>query len=78
MPGALAPHPGAARRPTGDDRIALRHGSRVVVRGVKLGAIHSAVEHCEVSPDKGDAPAATPVLARGIQAVLCAGVSVAF
>src|SRR5713226_5692461 len=45
MPGALAPDSGAAGGPTDDDRIALRHRGGVVVGGVKLDAIHPAVEH---------------------------------
>jgi hypothetical protein len=43
--GAFTPHPGAARRPTGDNRVALGDGRGVVVGGIELGTVHSAVEH---------------------------------
>src|SRR5439155_16390820 len=39
MPGALAPHSGAARRPAGDDRIALGYGGGVVVGGVECNRL---------------------------------------
>jgi hypothetical protein len=41
----LLAHQIAARRPVGDDLPTLRHGEGVVVGDVKLGAIHSTVEH---------------------------------
>ena len=45
MAGAFTPHPGAARRPTGDNRVALGDGRGVVVGGIELGTVHSAVQH---------------------------------
>src|SRR6516225_245410 len=43
--GVFAPHPGTACRPIGDDRVALRDRRGVVVGGIELGAVHSAVQH---------------------------------
>jgi len=45
MAGNFAPHPGAACRPVGDNRVALRDRRGVVVGGVELGTVHSAVQH---------------------------------
>src|ERR1700730_14329264 len=55
--GAFAPHLCAARRPVGDNRVALGNRNRVVVRGVQLRTIHSTVKHfaarfrCRHRPD---------------------------
>jgi len=43
--GVFAPHPGTACRPIGDNRVALRDRRGVVVGGVELGTVHSAVQH---------------------------------
>src|SRR6516162_6053816 len=43
--GAFAPHPGTACRPIGDNRVALRGRRGVVVSGIELGTVHSAVQH---------------------------------
>jgi hypothetical protein len=45
MAGAFTPHPGAARRPVGDNRVALRDRRGIVVGGVELGTVHSAIQH---------------------------------
>ena len=45
MAGVFAPHPGAACRPIGDNRVALGDGCGVVVGGIELGTVHSAVQH---------------------------------
>jgi hypothetical protein len=45
MAGAFTPHPDAARRPTGDNRVALGDGRGVVVGGIELGMVHSPVQH---------------------------------
>jgi hypothetical protein len=45
MAGAFTPHPGAAHRPTGGNRVALGDGRGVVVGGIELGTVHSAVQH---------------------------------
>ena len=44
MAGVSTPHPGAARRPIGDNRVALGDSSGVVVGGIELGTVHSAVQ----------------------------------
>src|SRR5215471_11380861 len=41
----FAPHPGTACRPIGNNRVALRDRRRVVVGGIELGTVHSAVQH---------------------------------
>src|SRR5262252_784710 len=43
--GVFASHPGTACRPIGDNRITLRDRRGVVVGGVELGTVHSAVQH---------------------------------
>src|SRR5262252_2513208 len=45
MAGNFAPHPGAACGPVGDNRVALRDRRGVVVGGIELGTVHSAVQH---------------------------------
>ena len=45
MAGNFAPHPGAACGPVGDNRVALRDRRGVVVGGIELGTVHSAVHH---------------------------------
>ena len=43
--GVFAPHPGTACGPTGDNRGALRDRRGVVVGGIELRTVHSAVQH---------------------------------
>jgi hypothetical protein len=43
--GVFAPHLGAACRPIRDNRVALGDGCGVVIGGVELGTVHSAVQH---------------------------------
>ena len=43
--GVFVPHLGAACRPIGDNRVALGDGCGVVVGGIELGTVHSAVQH---------------------------------
>src|ERR1041384_5097174 len=45
MASALAPDLGTPRRPVGDDRGARGHGGGVVVGGIELRPVHSAVQH---------------------------------
>src|SRR5215831_10338942 len=41
----FAPHPSTSCRPIGDNRVALRDRRGVVVGGIELGTVHSAVQH---------------------------------
>jgi hypothetical protein len=43
--GVFAPGLGAACRPIGDNRVTLGDGRGVVVGGIELGTVHSAVQH---------------------------------
>jgi hypothetical protein len=43
--GVFAPRLGAAYPPIGDNRVALGDGRGVVVGSIKLGTVHSAVQH---------------------------------
>jgi hypothetical protein len=45
MAGNFAPRPGAACGPVGDNRVAFRDRRGVVVGGIELGTVHSAVQH---------------------------------
>src|SRR5215472_6550610 len=45
MAGSFAPHSGAACGPIGDNRVALGDRRGVVVGGIELGTVHSAVQH---------------------------------
>src|SRR5690348_8195639 len=45
MASIFAPHLGAACCPIGDNRIALGDSRGVVVGGIELGTVHSAVQH---------------------------------
>src|SRR5215831_20761676 len=45
MAGVFAPHLRAAWRPIGDNLVPLGNGRRVVVGGIELGTVYSAVQH---------------------------------
>jgi hypothetical protein len=45
--GVFVPHPGTACRPISDNRVALRDRRGVVVCGIELGTVHSAVQHVQ-------------------------------